>query len=1109
MKRKLISTLLLLGLEAQALPVDTTSLKEISVGFLGQTLQIQANAAVMDTLSSAPPINIPAIERTVQIAPNLYTVYFVGGGFVTLSMDDLARPILAYSLNGTMPDSSFNEAYDSLIRGYSGAIDSAKILGISDPQIEAMWDDLQRFISGNQVQSTFADTLVQNTGLLFADGATGPLLQTKWNQGAGWNMFAPSASGGPGGKAYAGCVATAMGQIMKYWSFPTSGVGSRNNINFALAQYAWDSMPATSYTPALATLLRHAGASVDMNYGGAGSGAYTYKSAIAYKDYFRYKPTAAYVQKQAMSAQKWLDTLKKEIDAGRPVQYEGFGTGGHAFVMDGYNSSDYLHFNFGWSGYGDGWYALSAITPGTMSFTNSQGAIIGIQPGNYTKAPGQSVTGLRSSGQAYASGDLASLSKLDEGASYSTINAAISKFSMADLNHDHSSNDVLGMSPKGVLMFAKNFGNSNSWTSLPGVYKTFVTYDQEGTGYEDAIAAITSTGYISTKSLNGVFRPTTSRAVQLYSADLNGSGYNTSIISMDAAYALFSSTDSGINWTKINTGTISPRSVIPFDTDSNLSRESLALIDANRYMWSNRSGSWVKIGSGIASAVAADLDQDGSADDFIGLSPTGVIALSNPNDTTWQKSTLTGFRQAIIGDADGDGVEDDIIAINSSSTITVFLNKDLSKSFKAPISAAQISMSDLDGNGTRESLIARASNGSFNVSSQLSQVWLGNALDLETGTFDDIGTQNDLMGIAYDGTLFRSLNGHDWSRIYPPVPAVDLSIGDFNRDGIDGEMAIAGANGKIYYSANGNTWDSLSTPGMYKVGIGDFDADGYNDDLLGVTKTLNVYVSKDLDTFLIAGSSQKSAFAIDLDGDGKKDDIAGISSTNTVKYTTDLKTWTAIPSTYVYASGGDFDADGKFDDIVALSSAGIASYTTNLTSWTLANGKGYKSVVATDLDGQGSLNDLIALDGTGNLWYSKDRYSWTQIPGLFKYYAVGNFSSLLDVNGILQSQQTLASLDSAAQQNTGSGNTGSGNTKTESPLGISAQWLNHSLILQGMHDGTVHLILQNSKGQNVMNSSAQSSGGLCKFQANLTGMYYGIALDSKGVYHSFQILAQH
>lgn len=47
------------------------------------------------------------------------------------------------------------------------------------------------------------------------------------------------------------------------------------------------------------------------------------------------------------------------------MYYEGNGDGGgHAFVCDGYDSATGLfHFNWGWSGSGNGYYRLSALNP--------------------------------------------------------------------------------------------------------------------------------------------------------------------------------------------------------------------------------------------------------------------------------------------------------------------------------------------------------------------------------------------------------------------------------------------------------------------------------------------------------------------------------------------------------------------------------------------------------------------------------------------------------------------------------------------------------------------------------------------------------------------------
>ncbi len=84
----------------------------------------------------------------------------------------------------------------------------------------------------------------------------------------------------------------------------------------------------------------------------------------------------------------WIDLLKTEFDASRPVLYAGFGSGGgHCFVADGYDNNNYVHFNWGWGGAYDGYFAVSSLNPdglgiggGTGSYNSGQQAIIGIEP---------------------------------------------------------------------------------------------------------------------------------------------------------------------------------------------------------------------------------------------------------------------------------------------------------------------------------------------------------------------------------------------------------------------------------------------------------------------------------------------------------------------------------------------------------------------------------------------------------------------------------------------------------------------------------------------------------------------------------------------------------
>ena len=61
------------------------------------------------------------------------------------------------------------------------------------------------------------------------------------------------------------------------------------------------------------------------------------------------------------------------------MEYYGSGSGGHAFVCDGYDDRDYFHFNWGWGGNNNSYFSIDDMTPGSHNYNNNQGAIFGIK----------------------------------------------------------------------------------------------------------------------------------------------------------------------------------------------------------------------------------------------------------------------------------------------------------------------------------------------------------------------------------------------------------------------------------------------------------------------------------------------------------------------------------------------------------------------------------------------------------------------------------------------------------------------------------------------------------------------------------------------------------
>ncbi|MBR1550392.1 MAG: C10 family peptidase [Bacteroidales bacterium] len=307
------------------------------------------------------------------------------GGFVLVSADDNAKPILGYSEKGALDPDNLPVQLQEWLAVY---------------QQEIHW------ASRNVKQIT--DTPAKSH--LKQQRSVAPLLSTLWDQYQPYNALCPSGT-------VTGCAATAQAQLMKFWNFPAFGNGSHSYLHnrfgtlsadFAHTLYDWDHMPDSAdafassqrQINAVATLMFHIGVSLDMLYNSpqAGGSAAAGLAGIpgyasmdnSLKDYFFYNPSMRVITKaQGFTDDSWRDTLMAELDLGHPILYTGSSPqGGHGFVCDGYDTLGFLHFNFGWSGEGDGYYAIGAITPGIgpdgshieCNFSSNNQALLGAVP---------------------------------------------------------------------------------------------------------------------------------------------------------------------------------------------------------------------------------------------------------------------------------------------------------------------------------------------------------------------------------------------------------------------------------------------------------------------------------------------------------------------------------------------------------------------------------------------------------------------------------------------------------------------------------------------------------------------------------------------------------
>ncbi|MGC9332302.1 MAG: C10 family peptidase [Bacteroidales bacterium] len=94
---------------------------------------------------------------------------------------------------------------------------------------------------------------------------------------------------------------------------------------------------------------------------------------------------AEIIDESEYSNSEWNNLLTGELENGRPIYYTGHGSGGHAFVLDGYfkNWVAYkYHVNWGWCDCYDynGYYRTGNMTPDGHNFNFYQEAIINIYP---------------------------------------------------------------------------------------------------------------------------------------------------------------------------------------------------------------------------------------------------------------------------------------------------------------------------------------------------------------------------------------------------------------------------------------------------------------------------------------------------------------------------------------------------------------------------------------------------------------------------------------------------------------------------------------------------------------------------------------------------------
>ena len=304
-------------------------------------------------------------------APALYVYERAGGGYAVIAGDDAVTPVLGYSLSGSFPAGDMPENMRDLFDWYTGIIHHAREQGWTVSRTKAPEQ-------GGRV-----------------------VLQTAhWSQRSPFNDLVPMVSGE---KPPLGCGATAVSIIMRYHKWPQKGSGTLPGYEYEAVKdgkkvvidpvplghtYNWDLMPerASDFTSEeasqIARLCYDVAVMMQMYFNPGASGSVAEDAGWLAK-YFGYdKRMRRYLRYRVDSDAQWEQYIRDEINAGRPVLYDGVGkNGGHLFVIDGYEGR-YFSINYGW-GEGSAFFTLSPVEgheKDMTEFNTDHGMVCQIMP---------------------------------------------------------------------------------------------------------------------------------------------------------------------------------------------------------------------------------------------------------------------------------------------------------------------------------------------------------------------------------------------------------------------------------------------------------------------------------------------------------------------------------------------------------------------------------------------------------------------------------------------------------------------------------------------------------------------------------------------------------
>jgi hypothetical protein len=471
---------------AQAAPVSEQQARSMAEGWL------KAGPNPLSTPLAGRTIGQIQTSRDQQGNALYYVLPLKPEGFILASADTEIEAVIAFGSSGQFQPAKDNPLFalveQDMRTRLNGVRRQTPATAATRKAAATKWTSLSAPATARPLTTTTSLTNVD-------DLRVAPFLQSQWNQSsiyvgtsnvACFNYYTPPYAAGASSNYDSGCVSTAWAQIMRYFQYPTQGVGTKSYTievngasqnralrggNGAGGPYQWSQMPLVpgngitlAEREAIGDLTSDIGVVCNADYSPSGTSAGMSTSSL--QSVFGFSN----VMFQNGFPTNFTNEINPNLDAKLPVciDVNDSKNDGHSLVCDGYGfnqATAYHHLNLGWGGLSDAWYNLPDIYTSSYDFTIVEDLFYNI----FTNGSGEIISGrVLTKDSAPVSG--ATVTAVEAGGgSYQAATDTNGIFALAKVPSDSqftitvSASDYVGMTTNVETGISGNGGSGNVW----------------------------------------------------------------------------------------------------------------------------------------------------------------------------------------------------------------------------------------------------------------------------------------------------------------------------------------------------------------------------------------------------------------------------------------------------------------------------------------------------------------------------------------------------------------------------------------------------------------------------------------------------------------------